>query len=119
MVRNLTKFQGVIDNTLLGVKGVKNFLDDIIMTGRNEEEHIVNLREVFKTLESVGFTLNKKKCIFFQLKIQYLGHIFGVKSIKKYMSKIEAILKAKEPTNVTQVKIYRYWNDKLLGQIYT
>lgn len=55
-----SKFQSVIEKVLLGTKGVKNFLDDIIVTGSSEQEHLDNLREVFKRLQSAGFRLNKK-----------------------------------------------------------
>ena len=36
-------FQQTIEKVLQGCKGVKNVLDDIIVTGKNFEEHLVNL----------------------------------------------------------------------------
>jgi len=53
---------------LLGTKGVKNFLDDIIVTGSSEQEHLDNLRDVFKRLQKAGFRLNKKNVVFFNQK---------------------------------------------------
>jgi hypothetical protein len=35
------------------------YLDDIIVTGANDEEHLENLKEVFKRLESQGLHLKK------------------------------------------------------------
>lgn len=43
-------FQRVIEKVLQGLKGVKNFLDDIIVTGVDNEDHLNNFREVFKRL---------------------------------------------------------------------
>jgi len=61
-------FQQVIEKVLQGFKGVKNFLDDIIVTGVDDEDHLNNLREVFKRLLDAGFKLNVNKCRFFQKK---------------------------------------------------
>jgi len=61
-------FQQVIEKVLQGFKGVKNFLDDIIVTGVDVEDHLNNLREVFKRLLDASFKLNVNKCRFFQKK---------------------------------------------------
>ncbi|CAI6350433.1 unnamed protein product [Macrosiphum euphorbiae] len=101
-----SKFQSVIEKVLLGTKGVKNFLDDIIVTGSSEQEHLDNLREVFKRLQKAGFRLNKKKCSFFQPKINYLGHVIGSEGIERDENKVKAMLNAIEPKRVTEVKAF-------------
>lgn len=58
-------FQAIIEKVLQGIKGVKNFLDDIIVTGSDDRDHLSNLREVFMRLKEAGFRLNLKKCCFF------------------------------------------------------
>lgn len=70
-------FQGIIE------KGVKNLLEDIIVSGRDQGEYTRNLKEIFKRLQSARFRSNKNKCVFFLPKIQYLGHVIGEKSIGK------------------------------------
>lgn len=36
-------FQSIVEKVLLGLNGVKNCLDDVIVTGKNEREHLDNL----------------------------------------------------------------------------
>ncbi|GBN93775.1 Retrovirus-related Pol polyprotein from transposon 297 [Araneus ventricosus] len=42
------------------------YLDDIIIIGRTFEEHLNNLRKVFKRLQKANLKLSPKKCRFFQ-----------------------------------------------------
>lgn len=42
-----SRFQKIVEKVLQGVSGVKNFQDDVIVTGRNKQEHLTNLEEVF------------------------------------------------------------------------
>jgi len=76
-------FQQVIEKVLQGLKGAKNFLDDIIVTGVDDEDHLNNLREVFKILRDAGFKLNANKCCFFQKQVNYLGHVIDGEGIRK------------------------------------
>lgn len=38
-------FQNVVEKVLLGCKGVIDFMDDILVTGRTEQEHRESLKE--------------------------------------------------------------------------
>lgn len=58
-------FQAEIDKLIQGIPGTVSFLDDITITGKNREEHLKSLKEVFTRLENAGFRLNEKKCLFF------------------------------------------------------
>ncbi|XP_063914802.1 uncharacterized protein K02A2.6-like [Zophobas morio] len=92
-------FQRTIEQTLQGLDGVANFLDDIIITGTSTEEHEKNLRAVFAKLSNAGFKINLNKCKFFQKEVSFLGHTITQEGIKKSDNKIMAILKA--PTTAT------------------
>lgn len=99
-------FQGIIEKVLLGVKGVVNFIDDIIVTGKNEAEHLSNLHEVLTRLEKAGFRLNKEKCEFFKDSVKYLGHVVTKEGLKKDEEKVKNILKIPQPKNLTEVKAF-------------
>lgn len=99
-------FQQTIEKILQGLNMVKNFLDDVIITGKNEEEHFNNLKEVLMRFEKVGLRLNLKKCIFFQDQVKYFGHIIDKSWLKKDLSKIEAIVNIAKPKNGTEVKVF-------------
>lgn len=99
-------FQQVMGKILQRLDMVKNFLDDIVVTGKTTQEHIENLIEVFKRLRKAGLKLNLVKCKFFQNQVEYLGHIIDKEGLRKKMSKVEAIVKMAESKNITQVKAF-------------
>ncbi|TDG38200.1 hypothetical protein AWZ03_015378 [Drosophila navojoa] len=49
------------------------YLDDIIVIGRTRQEHMDNLREVFRRLRAANSKININKCDFFK-ELKYLGH---------------------------------------------
>ena len=53
-------FQATMDKILAGIK-VGCFLDDIIVTGSNDAEHLYNLEALFKRLDAYGISL--KRCV--------------------------------------------------------
>lgn len=99
-------FQKKVEKVLQGAEGVINFMDDIVVTGRNREEHLKNLREVLERLYRAGFRLNLKKCKFFQPQIKYLGHIINNEGLHKDPEKIRAIVECPCPQDVSQIKSY-------------
>lgn len=44
------------------------------MTGKNEEEHLQNLQEVFSRLQAAGVKLHPEKCEFLRPSVEYVGH---------------------------------------------
>ncbi|CAK1579538.1 unnamed protein product [Parnassius mnemosyne] len=76
------------------------FLDDIIITGRNTEEHISNLHKVFDRLQSYGLRVKKEKCVFFAESVNYLGYVISKDGIHTCPDKIKAIVDTPVPTNV-------------------
>ncbi|XP_037047663.1 uncharacterized protein LOC119082294 [Bradysia coprophila] len=99
-------FHSIISKTLQGCKGAINLIDDILVTGRNKQEHLDNLSEVFKRLKEAGFTLRPNKCEFFKEQVKYLGYIIDKNGLHKDLQKIEAIFKAPRPRDITAIKSF-------------
>lgn len=99
-------FQRTMETLLAGLDGVLVYLDDILVTGKNKSEHVKRLHEVFSRLEQAGLVLQKEKCSFFQDSVSYLGFIVDKQGIHKSPEKVKAILKAKVPSNVTELKSF-------------
>ena len=99
-------FQRLIDTILHDVPGVICYIDDILVTGKIKEDHLHNLGEVFQHLEKHGFRLKRDKCIFLQESIEYPGHQIDRTGIQAVPSKIDAIVKAPEPTNVQELRSF-------------
>ena len=48
-------------------------VDDILISGKNDQEHISNLNEVLMRLKNAGLRLKLSKCKFMQPSVEYLG----------------------------------------------
>ena len=66
----LALWQQAIDLVLQGLPHVQCLLDDIVVTGRNDNEHLRNLENVLKRLHDYGLSVNKNKCEFFKNQIE-------------------------------------------------
>jgi len=70
-----------MDNLLQGIPKVCIYLDDILITGATEDEHLQNLQEVLGRLEQAGMHLRKDKCVFLLCQVEYLGHQISERSL--------------------------------------
>ena len=102
-------FQRSMDQLLHGLSGVMCYLDGIIVTGSSEQEHLSNLAEVLGRLRARGFRLKKQKCHFMQPVVEYLGHLIDANGLHTTPSKRQAIVEARSPTNVTELRSFWAW----------
>ena len=63
-----------MENLLQGIPFAVVRVDDILVSGSNDEKHLANLEEVLKRLSEHGLRLKKKKCAFMVNEVVYLGH---------------------------------------------
>ncbi|XP_064470230.1 uncharacterized protein K02A2.6-like [Ornithodoros turicata] len=97
-------FQRMIHQLTGGLDGIVCHIDDILVWGKTREEHDNRLHEVLKRLKEKGLTLNRKKCVFAQETITFLGHVINRDGVTPDQSKIAAIVDMPAPTNVTELK---------------
>ena len=67
-------FQKLIENVLSGIPKVVSYLDDILVTGKDDAEHLTTLKAVFNRLQQFGLRLKLPKCRFLQQSVEYLCH---------------------------------------------
>ena len=67
-------FQRVIYLLLQDIPNVVAYLDNILITGRSDEEHLQNLEAVLTKLEDARLRLKLSKCSFMSVSVEYLGH---------------------------------------------
>ena len=99
-------FQRTMDTILQGIPHVLCYIDDLLITGETEEEHLRNLEEVLKRLQDHGIVLKKSKCFFLQDSVEYLGHIIDAEGLHTSPKKVEAVLQAPKPTNQHQLRSF-------------
>uniref|UniRef100_A0A3Q2EGN4 Gypsy retrotransposon integrase-like protein 1 n=1 Tax=Cyprinodon variegatus TaxID=28743 RepID=A0A3Q2EGN4_CYPVA len=99
-------FQKIMDQVLQGMDGVICYLDDILITGKDAETHLTNLKEVLKRLESYNLRVKREKCEFLQDSVSYLGHVIDSTGIHPMKEKTTAIQRAPVPSNVTELRSF-------------
>jgi len=99
-------FQRIMDTMLQDIPNTICYLDDILVTGKSDEDHIKNLEEVLKRLMNGGLRLKKSKCALMQDSVQYLGHRIDAQGVHTTPDKIAAIQEAPTPQNVKQLRSF-------------
>ena len=97
-------FQRVMENLLQGIEGIVVYLDNILVTGRSQEDHLRALEEVLRHLERAG--LRQSKCTFLRPSVTYLGHKIDAEGLHPLDDRIRAIKDAPTPTSVPKLKSY-------------
>ena len=68
-------FQKRINCILEGLDGFVCQMDDILVFGKDKEEHDQHLVQVLKCLEAANVALNPRKCEFSKTSVKFVGHI--------------------------------------------
>ena len=68
-------FQQTVDIILQGIPHTICYIDDILVTGMNNQEHLTNLEEVLRQLKHHGNTLKKEKCKLMSESVEYLCYV--------------------------------------------
>ena len=99
-------FQRAMESLLRDVPSTVVYLDDILISGKDEQEHLCNLDTVLERLEKEGLTLKKTKCHFMLDRIEYLGHTISAEELQPAAGKTKAIWEAPAPQNVSQLRSF-------------
>lgn len=115
-------FQRIMDQLLCGIEGVTCYLDDILIQTKTKEEHLKTVDLVMSLLSKNGIKVNIEKCSFLQESVKYLGHKIDADGIHPTVEKVEAILKAPNPSCVKELRamlgLIQYYH-KFLPQLST
>lgn len=101
-------FQRAVDDILREFIGkiCYVYIDDIIVFGRNEQEHLNNLKIVFETLQSANMKIQLDKCEFLKNEVEFLGFIISADGIKTNKKKVQAIVDFPLPKTLKEVRSF-------------
>ena len=82
------------------------YIDDVLVTGKSEEEHLAALEETLRRLKEAGLRLKKSKCVFMASSVIYLGYRIDAEGLHPVPEKVQALKEAPTPCNVSELKSY-------------
>ena len=99
-------FQRVMESILKDIPGVVVYLDDILITGHTDADHLRSLQETLSRLERAGLRLRKEKCSFMGSSVTYLGYRIDKEGLHPLADKVKALKQATQPRNITELKSF-------------
>lgn len=99
-------FQRAMNNVLSNYIGsiCYVYLDDIIIIGKNLQDHLNNVSKILKRLSDFNLKIQLDKCEFLRRETEFLGHIIAPDGIKPDPEKIRKIQEWKLPSNQKEIK---------------
>lgn len=80
------------------------YLDDIIIWSKDEAEHAHHVELILEALQKARLFCNPKKCQFFQLEIDFLGHHISRCGVEAQQGKCEVIVNYPSPSSASEVR---------------
>lgn len=99
-------WQQTMDKIFTGLPGVFCFIDDILVAGKDVNEHLSRLKAVFQRFKDHGLKVREDKCQFHVPSVEYLGFVIDGQGIHKTRDKVKAIQDAKTPENVKELQSF-------------
>ena len=82
---------------------VVDFVDDILINSKFEEEHEGHLRIVLQILRDHQLYAKFSKCEFWLIEVRFLGHVVSASGVSMDPKKIEAIMIWEIPKSVFEI----------------
>ena len=99
-------FQKIMDTILHRIPGVLCYIDNVPVTGKVLEEHIINLKMVLQRAKQYRVWIRREKCHFLQPSLEFLGHRIDAEGCHPLESKVQAITRALVPKNITKLRSF-------------
>ena len=80
-----------MEGLLSDIPRVLVYLDNILITGSTDTDHLKFLQETLSCLEKARLRLQKQKCGFMVSSVSYLGYQIDKDGLHPLASKLEAI----------------------------
>jgi len=99
-------FQRTIKNLLQGIPHVVVRVDNILVSGKDDPDHLANLEAVLSRLFTAGLKLRLGKCLFMQPEVTSCRYVISGTGIQPVVAKGDAIKNAPEPKDVSQLRAF-------------
>ena len=98
-------YQRLMDRVLAPMirRNVQAYVDDMVVTSQQREQHVANLEELFTTIAKYKLNLNLEKCVFGIEADKFLGFLLTKRGIEENLEKCVAIIGMRSPISVKEV----------------
>jgi len=100
------KYQLTIIQSMASLQGVANMADDLIVHGRDTEEHDKTVHSVLQCLSEKQLTLNAEKCILRMTKVVFMGLLLSKHGVGPTEEKVRAAVEASQPQTHSEVRSF-------------
>ena len=90
-------FQQAMDRILARTPGCVAIADDVVVYGRDDAEHDMDMMRLMQVAKEEGIVFNSKKCAIKTSEMVFFGSLYGKDGIRPDPSKIEDISKMPTP----------------------
>ena len=97
-------FQRFMDQVLHGLSSVYVYIDNILVASATPEQHLKDLRAVFKRLAAHDIVINTNKCLFGATSLNFLGHNIDCHGISPTPEQVQAIREFPQPQSQRQLR---------------
>jgi len=99
-------YQRLMDKVLTPMIGrnVQAYVDDMVVTSQQREQHVAYLEELFTTIAKYMLKLNLEKCVFGVEAGKFLGFLLTERGIEANPKKCVAIIAMRSPISVKEVQ---------------
>ena len=101
-------FQRLINHVVMPIRNTKVicYLDDVLILGKNEQDHLQNIHETLQLFEKSGLKFHPQKCDFMMKEVTFLGHKFSSEGISPSESHVEALKDYPVPKNIKELRTF-------------
>lgn len=99
-------FQQIMEMILSGCDNCFNYMDDIVIFGKIQDELKRCEKKVLRRLKEYNVRLNYEKCIFGEQQIKFLGHTLSKKGIAPTMDKVYSVIRFRQPKTCEEVRSF-------------
>lgn len=82
------------------------YMDDVIVFGKNKEEFLHNLEQVFDRFRKHNITVNPGKCVFGKTQVEYVGHVISKEGTHFTREKLDKVKDIELPRTVKQLQSF-------------
>lgn len=95
------------------------YIDDLLVFSKTFDEHMDNMRECLSRCREYNLKLRPSKCLFFQDKLPFLGHMVSGDGLEMDEKKVEALTNTAPPINATKLNSFvcfaQYYREFIKG----